>query len=288
MTNENMIDLHAHSYCSDGTFSPEGLVILAKKEGLSALALTDHDTIDGLKQFHAAGKAAGIETVSGIEFGVLSPMPPYKEIHILGLDFDETHKEITDSIAFIQNARMMRNEEMCQKLTRLGLPVSLEEVTQNAGGEIITRAHFANVMLQKGYIDVRNEAFSKYISSDMPGYVEREFLSAQKCIEIILQSGGAAVLAHPTLYHLGMDEIEKLCIKLKKYGLTGVEVQHSAYTKGEAQQLEKIAIRTKLAKSGGSDFHGENKPGICLGVGKGNLKIPYSYLDGLRLAVTSL
>lgn len=282
MNDDKWIDLHTHSYCSDGTFSPEGLVVLAKKQNLSAIALTDHDTVDGLEAFHAAGQKHAVQTISGIEFGILSELTPQTEIHILGLFIDEQNKQIAHSIEFIQNARMARNEKMRQKLCQLGLPMTEEELSKSAGGEIVTRAHFARVMLQKGYINNRAEAFSKYISPGLPGYVEREFLTPKKCIEIIRQSGGAAVLAHATLYGLNMEQIEDLCRQLKSYGLTGMEVRHCSFSKKEEVQLEKIAARTGLAKSGGSDFHGENKPGIQLGVGKGNLKIPYSYLEELQ------
>lgn len=282
---KSYIDLHSHSYCSDGTFSPEGLVILGKKQKLAAMALTDHDTLDGLALFHEAGKKYGLKTISGIEFGVLSDLPPYHEIHILGLCFNENSNVIQDKILFIQNARIIRNHEMCEKLTQMGLPISIEELESAAGGEIITRAHFANVMLKKSFIKDRNEAFSKYISPGLPGYVERKFLSPKECIKTIKAAGGVAVLAHPTLYKLNMEEIEKLCLQLQTLGLDGIEVRHSSFSHDEERQLEGIAARLGISKSGGSDFHGDNKPDIQVGIGKGNLHIPYSYLEELQTRI---
>ena len=137
------IDLHTHSYCSDGTFSPEGLVILAKKQGLSAIALTDHDTIDGLELFLEAGEKHGMETICGIEFAALYEGFHRPEIHIVGLGFDRHDPMLLEKLEEIRQSRDDRNERMAKQLTAIGLPVSLEEVAQNAGGEIITRAHFA-------------------------------------------------------------------------------------------------------------------------------------------------
>lgn len=177
------IDLHTHSYCSDGTFSPEGLVILAKKQGLSAIALTDHDTIDGLELFLEAGEKHGMETICGIEFAALYEGFHRPEIHIVGLGFDRHDPMLLEKLEEIRQSRDDRNERMAKQLTAIGLPVSLEEVAQNAGGEIITRAHFANVLLEKKLIKDRKEAFSKYLSPGCPGYVERQFLTPKGCIE---------------------------------------------------------------------------------------------------------
>ena len=174
------IDLHTHSYCSDGTFSPEGLVILAKKQGLSAIALTDHDTIDGLELFLEAGEKHGIETICGIEFAALYEGFHRPEIHIVGLGFDRHDPMLLEKLEEIRQSRDDRNERMAKQLTAIGLPVSLEEVAHNAGGEIITRAHFANVLLEKKLIKDRKEAFSKYLSPGCPGYVERQFLTPKR------------------------------------------------------------------------------------------------------------
>lgn len=283
MLTEKYIDLHCHSTFSDGTFTPEELVLLAKKQNLCALALTDHDTIDGLTYFHEAGQKHNLKTISGIEFGALYEYhSKHTEIHIVGLNFDETSPILLNKMDFLHNSREKRNVEMVTKLCNLGFPMTLEEVTQNAGGDIITRAHFANILLQKSYIQTKNEAFQKYLSPGLPAYVEREFLTPSQCIETIHSAGGVAILAHPTLYSMDFGQIKDLCRTLKSQGLDGVEVQYSTYTTRQAKILRKIARELDLAFSGGSDFHGKNKPNIQLGIGKGNLKIPYSYFKELQ------
>lgn len=275
------IDLHTHSYCSDGTFSPEGLVILAKKEGLAAIALTDHDTIDGLGLFMEAGLQYGVETIPGVEFAALWPKYNRPEIHILGLGFQPDAPILRERMAEIRQSRERRNEKMAERLASIGLPVTLEEVAANAGGEIITRAHFANVLLEKGAVKTRQEAFARYLSPGLPGYVEREVLTPAQCIHAIKQAGGAAVLAHPTLYGLSELRLEELCRELAAEGLDGMECLYSTYTPAQAKAMGRLCARAGLLPSGGSDFHGDNKPDIRLGRGLGNLKIPYAYWEAL-------
>lgn len=284
----SFIDLHTHSYCSDGTFSPEGIVLLAKKEGLSAVALTDHDTIDGIPVFMEAGARHGVETVPGVEFAALWPKYSRPEIHIVGLGFDPASPVLGECMEEIRRSRENRNREMARKLTAAGLPVTLEEAAANAGGEIIMRAHFANILLEKGFVKTRKEAFSRYLSPGMPGYAEREFLTPACCIRTIRQAGGAAVLAHPTLYALSEPQLEELCRELASEGLDGMECMYSTYTPAQAKAMERLAARTGLLPSGGSDFHGGNKPDIRLGRGMGNLKIPYAYWEGLKQRVHGL
>lgn len=276
------IDLHTHSYCSDGTFSPEGLVILAKQKGLSAIALTDHDTIDGLPLFLEAGKKHGLETISGIEFAAQYHGFHQPEIHIVGLGFAPQHTALTENMAQIKQDRHARNEEMCHKLTAIGLPVSIEEVTQCAGGEIVTRAHFAKILLQKHLVASRDEVFSRYLSPGCPAYVPRKVLTPEQCIQTIHAAGGIAILAHPTLYHLESEQIHTLCQELKALGLDGMECYYSTYNAQQTKDMLHIADRLNLLPSGGSDFHGENKPHIQLGSGKNNLAIPYEIWENLR------
>ena len=277
-----IVDLHTHSACSDGTVSPSELVELAKKQGLSAIALTDHDCVDGLPAFMEAGKMHGIETICGIEFG--TPWEKYHrpEIHIVGLGFDPTNKMLLTRAEQMHGGRDVRNEKMCQKLTSIGLAITVEELQDNAGGEILTRAHFANVLLEKGYVKSREEAFEKYISPGLPGYVEREMLTLEACIRTIKEAGGAAVLAHPTLYALDMGQLEELCAELISYGLDGMECYYSTYTAEQRRMIEALAKKMDLLPSGGSDFHGENKPSIRLGSGRGNLAISYAVWEALK------
>ena len=277
-----IIDLHVHSTASDGTYTPEEVAKLAKTIGLSAIALTDHDTIDGLEAFQKTGTSFGIETIAGIEFAALWEKHHRPEIHIVGLGFDPNHPALLERMKDIQTSRDIRNQKMCEKLSSIGLHITLDEVAANAGGEIITRAHFANVLLKKGYIAKKEDAFSRYISTGLPGYVEREFLSPELCIRTIKEAGGAAVLAHPTLYGLNMEQLEELCEELIPYGLDGVECQYSTYSSAETKAITALAEKMNLLPSGGSDFHGKNKPNIHLGSGKSNLSIPYAFWSDLK------
>lgn len=277
-----IIDLHVHSTASDGTYTPAEVAKLAKTIGLSAIALTDHDTIDGLEEFQKAGAALGIETITGIEFATLWTKHHRPEIHIVGLGFDPNHPVLSERMKDIKESRNIRNQKMCEKLSSIGLHLTLDEVAANAGGEIITRAHFANVLLQKGYIAKKEDAFSRYISTGLPGYVEREFLSPKLCIQTIKEAGGTAVLAHPTLYGLNMEQLEELCAELIPCGLDGIECQYSTYSPSETKAITALAEKMHLLPSGGSDFHGKNKPNIHLGSGKSNLAIPYSFWEELK------
>ena len=277
-----IIDLHAHSTASDGTYSPAEVAELAKKLGLFAIALTDHDTIDGLDEFQKTGNALGIETIPGIEFAALWEKHHRPEIHLVGLGFDPAHPALLSRMQEIRQSRDLRNQKMCEKLSSIGLHITIEEVAANAGGEIITRAHFANVLLQKGYIAKKEDAFSRYISPGLPGYVEREFLTPALCIQTIKEAGGAAILAHPTLYGLGMEQLEELCEELIPYGLDGIECQYSTYSPAETKAITALAEKMDLLPSGGSDFHGKNKPNIHLGSGKSNLAIPYGFWEELK------
>lgn len=277
-----MIDLHCHSCFSDGTFSPEEIVIKAKKRGLRAIALTDHDTIDGLEAFQQSGQKYHIETITGIEFAAQYNRFSEQEIHIVGLGFSPTAKALTEQMKLIVEARQIRNEKMIYALNQLGFDISYEQIQQNAAGNIITRAHFANVLVQKNIVKNTKEAFEKYLSTNKPAYVQRQTLSPALCIQTIQKSGGVAVLAHPTLYHMDYNEIEILAKELKSYGLIAIETQYSSYSSEQSRKITALADKLGLLYSGGSDFHGKNRPNIHIGVGKNNLHIPYSYWEALK------
>lgn len=276
---EKLTDLHTHSTASDGTFSPSDVAELAKDAGLASVALTDHDTTDGLDEFMEAGRSLGIETIPGIELAA-----GYKntELHIVGLFVDYKSSALKESMEFIVNERNERNKKMIKALSRIGMEISLRELEENAGGNIITRAHYANVMVNRGYVKNKEEAFDRYISSGRPGYVKRETLTPKTCIEVIRKSGGIPVLAHATLYGYGYLEIHNLVGELKGYGLMAMETMYSTYTPRQSEELRKICEYYKLMKSGGSDFHGLNKPDIKIGTGRGALKIPQSFADEMK------
>lgn len=276
---EMYTDLHTHSMASDGTLKPEELVKYAKEAGLASVALTDHDTVDGIEEFMDAGKRLKIETIPGIE---LASAYKNTELHIVGLFIDYKSRALTESMEYIVGERNERNAKMLRALARCGIEITIDELNENAAGGIITRAHYANVMVNKGYVKTRGEAFDKYISSGRPGYVKRETLTPKKCIEVIISSGGIPVLAHATLYGYGYLEIHNLVGELKEYGLMGMETMYSTYTPKQSDEIRKICQYYKLLKSGGSDFHGDNKPDIKIGAGRGNLRIPQKFADDMK------
>lgn len=279
---EKYTDLHSHSSASDGTFKPSEVAQLAKNAGLSSIALTDHDTVEGIDEFMEAGKVIGIETIPGIELAAA-----YKntELHIVGLFIDNKNKALCESMEYIVNERNERNKKMIFVLNKLGMDISLKDLEENAKGNIITRAHYANVLVNKGYVNNKDEAFNKYIGTGKIGYVKRETLTPKHCIEVIRKSGGVPVLAHSTLYGFNYLDIHNIVGELKDYGLMGMETMYSTYSKKQEEEISKICDYYKLLKSGGSDFHGLNKADIKIGVGRGNLRIPQKFADEMKEAL---
>lgn len=278
----NTIDLHTHTTFSDGTFTPIQLVDYARVKKLSALAITDHDTISGISEARMhLGDDSSLEIISGIEFSTNSDTFNC-DIHILGLFIDENDVVFAEKLRSIIESRNARNQKMVDKLCEIGLPITMKDVIRNSTDGVITRAHFGKALLEKGYIHKMKEAFSKYIGNDCIAYVPREKLTPQMAIEMIKACGGVAVLAHPTLYNLDLRELDALIKELVTGGLQGIEGLYSLYTVSEIRYLNDFAVKYGLVITGGSDFHGNNKTGIDLGVGRGQLQIPYSLLEPIR------
>jgi len=277
------IDLHTHSTFSDGTLTPEEIVLLAKEKGLKAVAITDHDTLDGIDEFMWAGKKHGIETVPGIEFASYYDFLGRKvEIHIVGLFIDHNNATIKTATEKIKQQRYERNIKMIEKLTEIGFPMTYDELYEISGCGNCTRAHYAQLMFKKGYTKTVNEAFDKYISLGLPGHVPRKLITPKEAIEIITAAGGIPVLAHAALYKLDYDAIRKLVKELKVCGLKAMEVMYSTFKPEQEREITRIAKEENLIFSGGSDYHGKNKADIDLGTGRGNLKIPYTFLEALK------
>lgn len=276
------IDLHVHSTYSDGTDTPAELVAKAAQYGLSAIALTDHDTIDGVAEAVAAGKKQGLEVIPGVE---LSTFFDKKEIHIVGLCINYMSEDLRKELDSLRDVRTHRNEIMCERFQKIGIPVIYEELLRAYPDAVLTRAHFADYLLAKCYVKSRNEAFERYIGSNGPCYVPRKKLEPAKAIQIIKDAGGIPVLAHPVLYHLGNDSMTKLMDYLKDAGIAALEAIYSTYSMGEELQMRKLAGRYNLLISGGSDYHGKNKPNIDIGKGRGHLAVPYSLLETLKASL---
>lgn len=278
------IDLHTHTTASDGTYTPSALVDYAISKELAAIAITDHDTIDGIAPAKRhLGDSKALEIISGIEFSTNAPHLK-SDIHILGLYIDENNAEFIHSLDTIVQSRNDRNRKMIDKLCEIGLSITMEDVIRNSTNGIITRAHFGKTLLQKGYIKNLNEAFTKYIGTGCVAFVPRHKLTPEKAIKIIRDCGGVAVLAHPTLYHLNLRELDSLIEELVHARLQGIEGLYSLYNKSEVSYLQDFATQYNLFITGGSDFHGANKAGIDLGVGRGQLKVPYELLEPIKKA----
>ncbi|MBQ8548768.1 MAG: PHP domain-containing protein [Lachnospiraceae bacterium] len=283
-----MIDLHVHSNHSDGTCSPEELVSLAQTSGVSVFALTDHDTVSGVRKAKdAAAQSASsgpeVTVISGVE---ISAAYKKKDIHILGLFVDETNPVLLAALEEAVTARDLRNEHMAERFRSLGIPLTLEDLRLMNPDTVITRAHFANYLIKHGHVKTSQEAFSRYLGYDAPCFVPREYMQPERAVSLILQAGGLPVLAHPLLYKLPPAELEALLKRLSEAGLKGLEVYYSSNSGFDEQVCFGLANRFGLLMTGGTDFHGANKPNLFLGTGRNhNLNIPEQLLEPLYLAL---
>ena len=275
-----IVDLHVHSNKSDGTCSPSELVDLAIQKGLSAFALTDHDTTAGLDEAIEYAKSRDIEVVPGIEF---STEYQGRDIHVLGLAIDYKAPVFADRLQAFVDSRIGRNRKMCRNLTEAGIDISYEKLMAAYPGAVITRAHYARYLLDHGYVKSLPEAFERYVGDHCPYFVPREKVTPVQAVQLIRQAKGIPVLAHPTLYHMGKDALQKLVSSLTEAGLVGLEAVYSTYSAGEEREMRQLALRNGLLISGGSDFHGSNKPGLELATGyHGKLVIPYDIWERLK------
>ncbi len=285
------VDLHTHSNKSDGSYSPAELVDYAVVKGLSAVALTDHDTIDGLQEAVSHAKAltqAGlpsVEVVPGIEF---STEYEKKDVHVVGLyisyDAPSFHAKLQEFV----DSRINRNIKMCQNLQTAGIDITFEKLQAKTPGAVITRAHYAAYLLEEGYVKSRQDAFAQYLGDHTKYFIPREKVTPIQAVNLILEAGGIPILAHPPLYHMGSERLEKLVANLKEAGLMGIEALYCSYTNQEERDMRRLAGRYELLLSGGSDFHGVNKPGLDLGTGYGKLFVPEEFLDKIKEAYSCL
>lgn len=278
------VDLHAHSRCSDGTFTPSELVDYAIEKGLSAVALTDHDTVDGLDEIIAYAEGKPIEVIPGIEY---STEYNNRDVHIVGLFIDYKAPVFLEYLSRFKQSRTDRNHKLCNNLQGAGIDITYEALREAFPDAVITRAHYAKYLLDKGYVKSRNEAFDRYLGDHTPYFVHREKVTPEEVIQVTLAAGGIPILAHPTLYKLGREQLEVLVSRLKQAGLMGMECFYSTYSPSEEKQMKALARKYNLLPSGGSDFHGVNKPGLDLGVGYGKLFVPEDILVRLKKALST-
>ena len=273
------IDLHVHSNASDGTYTPSELVSYALEKELAAMALTDHDTVSGVEEAVEAAEGTELLLIPGVE---LSAEYRGRDIHILGLFLNYRSEPFLEYLEQFKKTRDERNEKMAERLTAHKLPLTIEEMKAEYGDAVLTRAHFAKMLKKKGYVRSYDEAFDRFLGDGKPCYIPRERITPKGAIDLIHEADGLAVLAHPLLYHLGIDELEVLVTLLKGYGLDGIEAIYSMNTGRDERRMKGLAEKYELLITGGSDFHGATKPHIDLGTGRGSLCIPESILDEIK------
>lgn len=264
------VDLHIHTYYSDGVYSPAEVVRMAKEAGFSAIAITDHDTVDGINESIEEGKKLGIEVVAGVE---LSSEENGRDFHILGYLFDHERGALREILEKFKKERAERAKKIVRKLGELGVRIDMDEVLEVARNGVIGRPHIAQVLLKRGYVSSIKEAFDRYIGYESPAYVPKYKLKPAEAIKIILDSRGIPVIAHP-----GISGTPEDVIRFKEEGLLGVEVWHPEHDESTIKLYMELAKKYNLLMTGGSDFHGIDK-----GKGKiGDIKLDYSYLAELE------
>lgn len=274
-----MVDLHVHSCKSDGSLFPSQLVDLAVQKGLTAFALTDHDTTDGLAEARSAGALHNIEVIGGIEF---STEYLGRDIHIVGLFIDDTAPAFQKHLQQFVDARIWRNQKMCRNLQEAGIDITYEKLLEAFPDSVITRGHYSRYLYEHGYVKSLPEAFDRYLGDHTKHFVPREKVTPAQAVELVLQVKGIPILAHPTLYHMGKDTLDTLVFQLKEAGLVGIEVFYSTHTPSEERQIQQLAKKYDLQPSGGSDFHGKSKPNLELGTGYGKLAVGDWVLNDLK------
>lgn len=275
------IDLHVHSIRSDGSMTPSALVDYAVRKGLKAIALTDHDTVDGIDEIMEYAKGKPVEIIAGIEY---STEYNGRDVHIVGLFIDHKSPAFLAYLARFLQSRTDRNHKLCANLQSAGIDITYEELLRAYPNAVITRAHYASFLLEKGYVKSRDEAFERYLGDHTPYFVHREKITPEEVIDVTRKAGGIPVLAHPMLYGLGSEQLELLVKRLKAAGLMGIETYYSTYCAAEERKVRALAKKYGLLESGGSDFHGENKSGLELGTGDGRLRVPKKLLEKMKRA----
>jgi len=297
-----LIDLHTHTTASDGTYTPQELYQKANEKGLEVLSITDHDTIDGLLTLKSQlpgldyrisftescpsnlesrtsdlnsqlssleSRNSIFEFLPGVEISAEFP----KTLHILGYGFNLDDNKLSKTLKELQEYRLNRNKLMIEKMNAFGFNITMNELLEISGGEVIGRPHFARLLLNKGYVNSIQEAFDKYLKKGAKFYLDKKRLSPGEAIELIINAGGIAIMAHPYQTGLEGEALENLVLELKKYGLRGIEAFYSMHTPKMVHEYLRLADKYDLLVTAGTDFHGKNKPHISLG-----MQVPLAYL----------
>jgi len=279
-----VVDLHTHSTYSDGTESPATVVTLAVRQDLSALALTDHDTLDGVPEARRAAAAAGIDLIPGVE---LSVDWEGGGMHLLAYWIEPGPGPLADRLEDIREGRAARNLEILAALRDLGIDITMEEILAVAGPGVVGRPHFARVLVDGGHAANGRDAFDRYLARGRPAYRPRLRPGIEEAIHLVHRSGGAAVVAHPHTLAEVAESVEAAFARFGDLGIDGVECYYSEYTPALRRRLADAAHCAGLIATGGSDFHGGNRPGVAVGTGRGDLAVPDAAAGDLHRAVTA-
>ncbi len=279
------IDLHCHSIFSDGTMTPAELVGMARTEQLGGLALTDHDTIAGVPALLSAAQEVGLPAVSGVELSANHGDIP---IHILGYGFNPDDTSLNDSLAQLQQTRKKRNEKIIENLFELGIDVTYNEMQVLAGDGVVGRPHFGQLLINLGKAQTMQLAFDKYLRKGRPAYAAREILPVAEAIKIIHRAKGLAVLAHPGTIPLDSKKSLDLIYTFLDFGLDGIEVYYPIHSAGFRKQLLSLCANENLVITGGSDYHGDIRPGTRLGTMQKKQRVPFDVLLQLQQRINLL
>lgn len=278
------IDLHIHSTVSDGTLSPAEILTLAQKLDIAAISITDHDTLKGSRDALLCGIPPSVKFLTGVEISS-DPPPSFTcagSFHILGYAVDVDNSELNHTLSMLKGSRENRNPRILKLLSDMGIEIALEEVLNLTGGSQLGRPHIAQLMVKKGYARSIDAAFDEYLGNGKPAYVNRFRFECEQTIKAILNAGGIPVLAHPILLNIKENEVlENLIAILTEMGLRGIEVYYPEHTKELVAYYTRLARHYNLLITGGTDFHGDIKPEIKMGSGKGDLFIPYALYEKL-------
>jgi predicted metal-dependent phosphoesterase TrpH len=282
--NRLRIDLHIHSTASDGSLTPAAIIDHARKLNLAAIAITDHDSVDGSKEALQIGIPPSLHFLTGVEISAAHPpfFPGSGSFHILGYAIRLDHRALNQNLNKLQDARKNRNPEILKRLNKLGFQISLEEVNQEVEQGQLGRPHIAYAMVKKGFVESIDEAFDKYLGTARPAYVDKYRIECEQAINIIREAGGVPVLAHPALLNIENDpKLETLLQNLIKIGLAGIEVYYPGHSPQQIRRYTELARKYGLLMTGGTDFHGSIMPEIKMGSGTGDLFIPYNLYEDL-------
>lgn len=274
-----IVDLHAHTTASDGSYTPTELVRYAKKKGLSAIAITDHDTIAGVEEASIEGRKLGIRVIPGAE---LSTRMDDCDVHMTSLFINCKNEQLIKRLDDMAASRQERNYKMVDKLHEAGFQIDRSDLDALGEGKILARGHIAQILIARGYATELKEALRKYLSKGTPGYVQKEVLSPEECIQLVHDAGGLIFVAH--LHQIDPQDPEHckdVARRLIRMGADGLETQYCEFDDEWRQATEQIAQECGCLRSGGSDFHGVMKKGLDLACGYGDLQVPYTFLEAM-------